>query len=131
VRETRLIAVVDDDAIVRTAIEALVQSLGYPTVSFQSAEDFLSSRRVEDIACLVTDVRMPGKSGLELHQQLLADGHRTPVIFMTAFQHEFRERCLAAGAAGFLTKPIRDESLIKCLDLAFSRLRADIDRPEV
>ena len=74
---------------------------------------------MSDTECLITDVQMPGMSGVDLQSHLLANGHRTPVIFVTAHPGErLRERALAAGALGFLSKPFREENLIACLDRA-------------
>lgn len=117
-----VISIVDDDECVREATDCLVRSLGYAAVSFASAEDFLASECLHDTDCLITDVQMPGMSGVELHSRLLADGHRTPVIFITAFPDEtVRERVLEAGACGYLGKPFKEESLIDCLDAALKR----------
>ena len=74
---------------------------------------------MSDTECLITDVQMPGMSGMDLQSHLLVTGHRTPVIFVTAHPEErLRERALAAGALGFLSKPFREENLIACLDRA-------------
>jgi FixJ family two-component response regulator len=122
VPKVTVISIVDDDECVRDATNCLVRSLGYNTVSFASAEDFLASERLHDTDCLITDVQMPGMSGVELHSRLLADGHRTPVIFITAFPDEaIRDQVLELGACGFLSKPFKEESLVKCLDAALRR----------
>jgi FixJ family two-component response regulator len=113
--EARMISIIDDDAHVLDAIQRLVRSLGYGAVTFQSADDFLQSGRVAETACLILDIQMPGLSGLELQERLLAEGHKTPVIFITALPERFRARALANGAAGFLSKPFSAESLIDCL----------------
>lgn len=114
-----VISIVDDDESVREATKALIRSLGYATATFASAEEYLRSDRVRDTLCLITDVQMPGMSGVELQDRLIADGQRTPVIFMTAFPEEdIRARVLGAGAFGFLSKPFNDECLIDCLDEA-------------
>jgi FixJ family two-component response regulator len=123
VLEAPKISIVDDDHSVLAAMANLVQSLGYETISFQSADDFLHSGRVEDTACLITDIQMPGRSGFDLHQQLLAHGHQIPVIYVSAVP-EFREKCLKTGAVGFLIKPFRDGSLIECLKSALALSRA-------
>ena len=84
----------------------LVRSLGYAASAFASAEEFLSPDHVTIHACLITDVQMPGLSGVELQRHLLADGHRMPIIFITAFPDErLRARALGAGAIGYLSKP--------------------------
>jgi FixJ family two-component response regulator len=90
-----------------------------PRRAFASAEDFLQSDRLHDASCLISDVQMPGLTGIELQHRLAAAGNRMPVIFITAFPEErIRTRALAAGAYGFLAKPFSDESLIGCLDKA-------------
>jgi FixJ family two-component response regulator len=122
-----LISIVDDDRYAREAVETLIRSLGYAAVSFQSADDFLSSGQIEETACLITDITMPGKSGFDLHQQLLSDGHQTPVIFMSAYPEKFREQG-AIGAVGFLNKPFRDDALMSYLEIALSSQPAHIDR---
>jgi FixJ family two-component response regulator len=114
-----VISIVDDDDSVRDATKYLVNSLGYTTATFASAEEFLRSERVHGTLCLITDVQMPGLNGLELQSRLVEDGHCIPVIFITAFPEEgIRTRALAAGACGFLKKPFDDQSLIRCLDAA-------------
>ena len=114
-----VISVVDDDQSVRKAISALVRSLGYAVATFASAEDFLGSDRVEDTSCLITDVQMPGLSGVELQSRLIADGRRIPIIGIAALLEEsIRAQMLEAGAVGFLSKPFNDECLIDCLATA-------------
>jgi FixJ family two-component response regulator len=114
-----MISIVEDDASVREAAKGLVRSLGYTAATFSSAEEYLRSGRVRDTSCLITDVQMSGMSGVDLQDRLIADGHRTPIIFMTAYPEErVRARALGAGAVGFLSKPFSDESLIECLDRA-------------
>jgi FixJ family two-component response regulator len=117
-----VISIVDDDASFRRAAARLVRSLGHSVVAFGSAEEFLKSDCLRDTACLISDVQMPGMSGLELQNQLLAQGVRLPVIFITAYpESEARERALASGALGFLNKPFNEEKLIACLDQALSQ----------
>jgi len=97
----------------------LIRSLGYATATFASAEEFLHSGRVSETACLVSDVQMPGMSGLELQDWLKARGPQLPIIFITAFpETEARRRALAGGALGFLDKPFSEETLMACLDQA-------------
>jgi FixJ family two-component response regulator len=101
-----IVSIVDDDASVRAAMTRLVRSLGFVTCSFASAGDFLQSPHLEDTACLITDVQMPGMSGLELQEALLQAGHRIPIIFITACAERcVRERADAGGAVAFFEKP--------------------------
>ena len=114
-----VISIIDDDASVREATEALIRSLGYTAAAFASAEEYLLSDRVQDSACLITDLQMPGMSGADLQDRLIADGHRTPIIVITAyFEEKVRAHVLKAGALCFLRKPFKDESLIGCLQKA-------------
>ena len=114
------ISIVDDDELFREAMQVLVCSLGYDDVEvFASAEDFLNSDRLRDTACLITDVQMPGMSGLDLYKRLLAQGHRMPVIFMSGFSEGYaRASAMEAAAVGFLDKPIDCQHLIECLNKA-------------
>ena len=117
-----MISVVEDDALVRLATENLLVSLGFDVLAFASAQAFIESGRIDDVQCLITDIRMPGLSGLDLQAHLNAEGQQLPVIFMTAFpSDETREKALKGGAVGFLRKPFTDESLIRCLDKALCR----------
>ena len=87
-KKAPMISIIDDDAFVRVATDGLVRSLGYRTTTFASAEDYLQSDRINDISCVITDVQMPGLSGVELQSVLLARGDPTPMIFITAFPEE-------------------------------------------
>ena len=119
IMHTPMISIVDDDKSVREAANSLIRSLGYTTATFASGEEFLESGCLSDTECLITDVKMPGMSGVDLQSQLIANGNRTPVILVTADPDErTRERALGAGALGFLIKPINEESLIACLERA-------------
>ena len=101
-----MIAIVDDDEALREAMKSLVRSLGYGVSTFGSAEEFLKSEQVSDTSCLITDLHMPGLSGLDLQDLLIAQGHRFPIIFLTAYPDEdVRIRAMKAGATGFLRKP--------------------------
>jgi FixJ family two-component response regulator len=125
VHESPTISIVDDDPSVRTATENWVRSLGLSARTFASAQEFLRSPYVGDTACVISDVAMPGMSGIEMQGALIEQGYRIPVIFVTAISDEgARERALNAGAIGFLAKPFDGRSLIACLDKA---LRRDID----
>jgi len=113
------VAVVEDDRSLRESTSRLLRLLGYATASFASAEDFLSSGRVRDTSCLITDVHLPGMSGVDLQSRLTSDGHRIPVIFITGFPDEaVRARVLSRGALCYLCKPLEQQSLIAWLDRA-------------
>jgi FixJ family two-component response regulator len=113
------ISIVDDDKSVREATKMLVRSLGYATATFASAEEYLVSGRFGDTACLITDVQLPGMSGVDLQSHLMAHGRCPPMIFVTACpEASVRARALDAGVFGFLRKPFSPESLIACLDRA-------------
>ncbi len=116
-----VIAIVDDDESFRRATMSFIRSLGYGVAPFASAEAFLQSDRLQDTDCLITDVQMPGMSGIELQGKLIEQGHRLPVIFVTAFpEMKARARALAAGAIGFLAKPFSDNKMIACLNEALA-----------
>jgi len=117
--EVPLISIVDDEALARDGIGALVESLGYNVVTFTSAEHYLRSDVIAETTCLITDMQMPGLSGLELQEALRSQGYQTPVIVITAYPNEkHRTRALANGAVGFLSKPFDEKSLIECLATA-------------
>jgi FixJ family two-component response regulator len=114
-----LVAIIDDDESVRVTTDSLVRSLGYVVCTFASAEEFLRAGRIDDFACVITDVQMPGMSGVQLQDHLRAQGSRVPFIFFTAFPDEkTRALALAAGAICYLTKPFDGDGLIKCFDAA-------------
>src|SRR5271157_664458 len=101
-----LIAIVDDDESAREGIVDLVTAMGYQAQAFERAEDFLQSLHIARADCLITDVRMPGMTGLELLDRLLASDKVIPAIVLTAFTLEAdRMRALAAGAICYLSKP--------------------------
>ena len=113
------IAIVDDDEGVCQATTSLLRSLGYRVVTFPAAEAFLKSDQLHETSCLITDVQMPGMSGIELQAHLKAEAHRIPVIVMTAFPSDgVRDRAIQNGASCFLTKPFSSETLTACLDRA-------------
>jgi FixJ family two-component response regulator len=115
-----LISIVDDDESVRESTKALVRSLGYAARAYASAEEFLGSDP-DSTTCLICDVQMKGLSGIELQERLIAEGRRTPIIFITAFPDEqVRRRALKAGALGFLRKPFSEDKLTSCLDSALA-----------
>ena len=115
-----MISIVDDDEAVRESTKALVRSLGYNARAFASAEEFLDSN-LDDTSCLILDVQLKGLSGVELQELLIAQGRRTPIIFVTAFPDErTRDQAISAGAIGFLNKPFSNEKLEKFLELALA-----------
>ena len=121
--EQPMVSIVDDDKSARNAIGSLVRSFGLEVDTFDCAEAFLHSGRVEDTACLITDWQMPGMNGVELMELLRVRGYSTPIIFITAHPEErIRTRVLSAGAACFLTKPFMEEDLVGCLDNAFKSI---------
>jgi FixJ family two-component response regulator len=122
--ENSLIAVVDDDEAICEATESLIRSVGLRAAVFASAEDFLRSSQLQDIACVIVDVRMPGMSGLELQRQLATAHYAIPIIFITAHDDaETRTRALRAGAVAFLDKPFSDEVLLQAVQAALQSSR--------
>ncbi|HKE43434.1 MAG TPA: response regulator [Steroidobacteraceae bacterium] len=116
-----LISVIDDDASFRRALVSLLKSLGYDVDSFGTAEEFLGSGRIGETDCLISDVQMPGMSGLDLQAKLNADGHELPMIFVAASPGaKAREQAIASGALAFLGKPFPEERLITILNHALS-----------
>jgi FixJ family two-component response regulator len=110
---TKLIAIVDDDDSMRSAVEGLLKAVGLPAKSFASAEEFLKSGQHRHATCLIADIRMPGMSGLELQAHLNTERCRIPTIFITAHGDEkMRLQALRAGAVEFLSKPFDDEALL-------------------
>jgi FixJ family two-component response regulator len=117
-----LIAIVDDDCLLRDSLDNLMRSVGFPTQDFSSAEAFLSSAQIHETACLILDVRLPGMSGLELQRQIVAANWRIPIIFVTAHADDaVRAHALEAGAIDFLYKPFREEELLDAIDSALKR----------
>jgi FixJ family two-component response regulator len=116
-----LIAVVDDDMSVRRALARLLRAAGYRTETFADADAFLANLVRHPPACLILDVRMPGMSGLELYEQMLAERRAIPTIFITGHgDSRMAARAIAAGAAGFLLKPFEDEQLLEAVRGAVS-----------
>jgi|SRR5262245_27270574 len=123
-RTAPTISIVDDDESMRCAVKSLVTSLGFDACTFASAEEFLQSPRLDDTACLITDLQMPGLSGIELQKSLLAQDRHIPIIFMTAFPEErMRTRAMDAGALGFLSKPFESQTLVTLIDKAIETSR--------
>ena len=111
-----LISIVDDDQLFRESMRKIVMLLGYTVAEFPSADDFLASHLLPETACLVTDVHMPGMSGVELHGRLITLGYAIPTILITAFPDErVRDRALMDGVVCYLSKPVCDNHLERCL----------------
>jgi FixJ family two-component response regulator len=111
--KTKVVAIVDDDDLMRNALGGLLKAVGLPAQEFASAEEFLNSGQKHEIGCLIADIRMPGISGLELQAKLNIDRCRIPIIFITAHGDEkMRLQALRAGAVEFLAKPFDDEALL-------------------
>ena len=115
----RLVAILDDDELMRGALQGLLKAVGLPAQAFASAEEFLKSDERQQIACLIADIRMPGMSGLELQAELNNERCRIPIIFITAHGDEkMRMQALRAGAVEFLAKPFDDEVLLESVRAA-------------
>ena len=112
--KTAVIAIVDDDYSVREALTSLVRSLGYPAMAFECADDLLNSKRGR-VSCLIADVQMPGMTGFELYNRLVA-GEPIPTILITAFPDErARHHALQAGVNCYLPKPFSEDELLACI----------------
>ena len=115
----KLVAIVDDDESVRGALQGLMQVAGLPACVFECAEDFLESGKQRQTGCLITDIRMPGISGLELQSRLNAEHQRIPIIFITAHgDAKMRVQAMRDGAVEFLTKPFDDAVLLEAVQAA-------------
>jgi FixJ family two-component response regulator len=111
--EQPLISIVDDDAFAGGGTAELVESLGYRTANFSSAEEFLASEALGETSCLITDLRMPKINGCELQEEMRRLGYSTAVIFVSAFPDAAaRLRALNGGAVAFLPKPFAEQQLI-------------------
>jgi RNA polymerase sigma factor (sigma-70 family) len=135
------VVVIDDDREIREALEGLLRSVGLRVELFASVQEFLDSARPDLPGCLVLDVRLPGRSGLDFQGELAKANMHLPVIFISGHADvPMSVRALKAGAVEFLTKPVRDQDLLDAIQLAiaqdrarrddertFARLRADLD----
>jgi FixJ family two-component response regulator len=118
-RKSRLVAIVDDDDLMRSALQGLLKAVGLPSRAFASAEEFLNSGQQHQTTCLIADIRMAGISGLELQARLNAEHCRIPTIFITAHgDAQMRMQALRAGAVEFLAKPFDDEALLDTIRAA-------------
>jgi len=120
-----LISIIDDDESMREAIKGLVKSLGYRVETAASAQEFLSSPHVRRTSCLITDMQMPGMTGLELYQRLSTSGKPIPTILITAYPDDgVRERARSAGVIGYLSKPFDENDLLACIRSALTHARS-------
>ena len=114
-----MVAVIDDDEAFRTALQRLLKAAGFPVRSFASAEDFLKSGQQHETGCLITDIRMPGMSGLDLQAKLSAEHCPIPTIFITAHGDEkMRLQAMRGGAVKFLGKPFDSAMLLESVRVA-------------
>jgi FixJ family two-component response regulator len=118
-QEARFVAIVDDDELMRGALQGVLKEAGFPVRAFESGEEFLRSGAQHQSSCLITDIRMPGMSGLDLQARLNAEQIRIPIIFITAHGEErVRMQALRAGAIDFLAKPFDHEVLLRSVRAA-------------
>jgi FixJ family two-component response regulator len=118
-REDKMVAVIEDDESYRCAVQRLLKAAGFSVQSFPSAEDFLSSGRQHVTGCLITDIRMPGMSGLDLQAKLNADRCPIPTIFITAHGDEdMRLQAMRGGAVKFMVKPFDCAVLVESVRTA-------------
>jgi len=116
--------VVDDDALVRAAIQGMLKSVGLRSETFGTPQEFLRSKRVDGPSCLVLDVRLPGVSGLDFQRELAEAGVRIPIIFITGHGDiPMTVKAMKSGAVEFLTKPFRDQDLLDAIHQALDRDR--------
>ena len=130
-----VVAIVDDDGSVRSALMGLLRAAGYRARAFASAGEFLASGPAREVACLVLDVRMPGMGGLDLFERLAAGGVRIPVLFITAYADvPMAVRAMKSGAVEFLEKPFNGQVLLEKIQQAVrydaARLAREAERDE-
>jgi FixJ family two-component response regulator len=117
-----IVVAVDDDARVRESLESLMDSAGYKTVVFASAEDCLQSDALQRAICVIADVRMRGMDGIELQRRIRLQRSQLPIIFISAhYEEEIREEALQGGAADFLYKPFDVTTLLAAIRQAVGR----------
>jgi len=119
-----IVFVIDDDALVRAAIQGMLKSVGLHSETFETAQEFLQSKRPDVPSCLVLDVRLPGVNGLDFQRQLADADVRIPIIFITGHGDiPMTVKAMKSGAVEFLTKPFRDQELLDAIHLAIERDR--------
>jgi FixJ family two-component response regulator len=120
-----MVFVIDDDDLVRAAIQGMLKSVGLRSETFATPPEFLRRKRPDGPSCLVLDVRLPGVNGLEFQHQLVDAGIRIPIIFITGHGDiPMTVKAMKSGAVEFLTKPFRDQDLLDAIHLALERDRA-------
>jgi FixJ family two-component response regulator len=125
------VLIIDDDPEFRDSVGRLLRSIGLQTRQFSSVAEFLNAELSDGPACLLLDIRMPGRSGLELQRDLAASNRRLPIIFITAHGDiPMTVQAMKGGAIEFLTKPFRDQELLDAVEagLAHDRARREADR---
>ena len=123
--------IIDDDAEFRDSVVRLLRSVGLHTQQFSSVSDFLSAEPADGPSCLVLDIRMPGRSGLELQRDLAAANKQVPIIFITAHGDiPMTVQAMKGGAIEFLTKPFRDQDLLDAVNLGLARDRVRREQNE-
>jgi len=115
----QIVSIVDDDESIRHATDSLVRSFRRRTFVFASAEEFLQSGKLAETSCLISDIMMPGMSGIEMHERMLALGYAPPTIFITAFPAaDLKAKAMANGALAVLEKPIDADAIAHWLGVA-------------
>jgi FixJ family two-component response regulator len=123
--EQPVVFVIDDDPSVRDALAGLLRSVGLAAQSFESTQEFLQSARPDAPGCLVLDVRLPGRSGLDFQREMAASGIDLPIVFITGHGDiPMSVRAIKAGAIEFLPKPFHDQELLDAIQLGIERDRA-------
>src|SRR5262245_47542957 len=118
------VLIIDDDPAFRTSIERLLRSVGLNAQPFASITDFLNAETPDGPTCLVLDVRLPGRSGLDFQRELAATDRQLPIIFITGHGDiPMSVQAMKGGAVEFLTKPFRDQDLLEAIQLGLTRDR--------
>lgn len=116
---TPIVSIVDDDSAVRVALGSLIRSLGWQVRMYESAEAFLASGQVAQTSCLISDIRMPGMSGIEMHERLRAQGHAPVTIFISAYPTPaLQAKAASNGALVLLQKPYQATAMTHWLSVA-------------
>jgi FixJ family two-component response regulator len=127
--ERPLVAIVDDDESIRNATRDLLRAAGFSTATFEDAESFLGSASRASASCVVADIRMPGMTGLELYQTLVASGDGIPTVIITAHPEDVtRSRAREAGITCYLSKPFAPDELVECVREALAKPRGPIPK---